>query len=819
MAAAAAAALAQQPCDGAIRQSTLLQGILWRLNIRPQRRVSAWDIRCEWWVWQLLKLPGACHGWWVRRPRHPPGPGPRVSESGYLESSFDQTLLALASRKTSIRPVLLCRRHRASHAAMPADRLLNTLLQHYQDVHDEPKSEQILGTTVHLLTHLGNPLNLGVLTSQLLTAPAIWRRPGFDLSHALRIVSIYNTAALRVRQDAAEALEKKNKPGFAHAPPPPPGQERESGGLKPEDWVRAVVKGADDRSARWQHLLVLTGVLVGFEGNDRRTLSRGLRGTLQQAVVTAANMALRSHAEDGPLAEASIVMALNYAFPLLSAHHQAQLDCDVLLPVLLWAMLREGCVDGVFLEGIARDVTQTVGGGGGGGGCSWPQHAPSFLTLVDMDRRPVMSNMGPVAKMAAFAATHARDTNIVLQAQEDLLLFSHKLLDAWAKCRLSSVEYGVASAQLSQETLQATWPVLWQVLKKIMFGVVATLQSIVSRGLLDPRMLHEAVAPSVAAKSLQILRNISFISSVDGNNAFQVYTFTYLTSLDVICRSTPACEKFLSDFRPAEGLSVPSAHLQRTLDLYYLNVAEHMPLSLTTEAADVLIIKPATSYMSFDGVMSPTMVEMFESAHSAVLSVLSCPQHSALTIQLAPFYIVKLFESFPHQISPRQFRVAFKTVIQMVSPPFEIAALEPMLGETLLEMLLNYIATASTVPLAPDEAAQAASTEGGVTLQSAQSALVLALIDALPFLPLPLVEEWMAIAAQTLNTIADPRLRRPVKERFWDILINGEMDVERSAIGVAWWGTKGGRELVLFGAGPAEPPMMSGALMTGESKL
>ena len=56
---------------------------------------------------------------------------------------------------------------------MPADRLLNTVLQHYQDVHDASKTEQILGTTTHLLAQLSNPLNLGVLTCQLLTAPAI----------------------------------------------------------------------------------------------------------------------------------------------------------------------------------------------------------------------------------------------------------------------------------------------------------------------------------------------------------------------------------------------------------------------------------------------------------------------------------------------------------------------------------------------------------------------------------------------------------------------------------------------------------------------
>lgn len=87
-------------------------------------------------------------------------------------------------------------------------------------------------------------------------------------------------------------------------------------------------------------------------------------------------------------------------------------------------------------------------------------------------------------------------------------------------------------------------------------------------------------------------------------------------------------------------------------------------------------------------------------------------------------------------------------------------------------------------------------------------------LSALP--PLPLVDDWLTIAAESLNKIANPRLREPVKRRFWDLLVSGEMDVERAAIGVAWWGTKGGRELVLSGA--SEAPMMSGAIIhDGES--
>jgi hypothetical protein len=254
------------------------------------------------------------------------------------------------------------------------------------------------------------------------------------------------------------------------------------------------------------------------------------------------------------------------------------------------------------------------------------------------------------------------------------------------------------------------------------------------------------------------------------------------------------------------------------MDIYYLSLAEHLPLNLSTTACEELIVKPATAYLEHDGPLSPAMVELFESAHSAILSVLSCPQHSSLTMTMAPFYIVKLFESFPHRISPRQFRVAFKTVMQIVSPPFPISMMEPHLSETLLEMLRFQAINASTTPLPPpaDSASQAASAESGEELLSAQSSLALALVDSLPFLPLPLLEEWLTIAAEVLNTIADPRLRQPVKKRFVDILVSGELDVERAAIGVAWWGTKGGRELVAHGGAP-QSAMMSGALNGDET--
>ncbi|KAH8176283.1 peroxin 8 [Sarocladium implicatum] len=670
---------------------------------------------------------------------------------------------------------------------MPADRLLNNVLQHYQDVHDEPKTEQIIGSTVHLLTDLTNPLNLSLLTSHLLTAPALWQRPD-QLRIALRIISIYNTAAVRIQQNQSRG---------------------EGSGVGCEEWTRAVVKGADERSRRWQHLLILTGVLMGMEGEDRRSLSGSLRNTLGHAVVTAANLALENHVIDGSIAAASIVLALTYAFPLLAPYHQTQVDCDKLLPVLISTLAgEEGLQHGSFLDAITRNVSAITGNA-----ILWSERSASFLQLQHLESRPLVIGMGPLSKLAGFAIQQARDTRAVLSAHDQLHLLSKELFDAWSRTPFRAIDPAEELIRLSPETRDGTWPALWRVLRKALFGIIATLQAIVSRSLLDPNMLNERVAPEVASKSLHTLRNLCFISSRDGNKAFQAYTFSYMASLDVLSRYSPACEAFLRNARTSDPTYTTVDHLDRTMDVFYLSLAEHLPLGLSTATCDELIIKPASTYLDHEGPLSPAMVELFESAHSSILSVLSCPQHSSLTMTMAPFYIVKLLESFPRRISPRQFRVAFKTVMQIVSPPFPISQMEPHLSETLLEMLRFQAANASAVPLPPsaDATAQAASMEHGEEPLSEQSALALAMVDSIPFLPLPLLEEWLTIAAETLNLITDPRLRQPVKNRFVDVLVSGELDVERAAIGVAWWGTQGGRELVA-NSGVSQPAVMSGAL-------
>lgn len=686
---------------------------------------------------------------------------------------------------------------------MPADSLLNQVLADYQTVHDERHTERLFGTTLTLLTDLGNPLNLSLLTSQFLTAPAIWHRhaPDADPLRAtcLRVLSVFNSAAIHARRNELENADKQAALGFGITASPPVG-----GGLKSEAWARAVVKGADERSSRWQHLLVLAGIFMGFEGNGRQSLGGSMKRTLEGAVVTAANLALHSLDREPPVARAATVLALNWAFPLMSELANEGLDCDALLPVALDAMVgAAGLQGGLFLGPIGADVKQI------GQRLDWPETSRSFHGIQDFSSKPLVETAGPLSRLIAYAVERARDHRLVLQAQENLLAFTSTLLAQWSNVKLCDVEISQEGLLLTEITLQTTWPTLWRFLTNTLFAVVAILRAVTARSLLDPRLRNNVTGAVVASKTLHIYRNLYFVSS-RGNDSFQAYTFSYLASIDILSRHSELTVTFLRDTTTSTPGSIPIHALARTLDLFYLNTAEHLPLNIPTEACENLIIQPATVYLSHNAPHSKLMMELFEAAHSAILSVLSCPQNGSIAVKLAPFYAETLLRSFPTRISPRQFRLAFSTLMQILSPPFPVSATRPDLAETLLEMVLLRIPQAGQVPL-PATHDQSLSAPPPM---SEQSALVLTLIDALPYLPLPIVEEWMDVAAGALHGVSDSMLRDVTKQRFWEILGSGEMDVERAAIGVAWWGTKGGRELVLFGSAGvyAQQPLMSGAL-------
>jgi len=684
--------------------------------------------------------------------------------------------------------------------------MLTTVLGAYQKLPDPALTTKILGSTTSLLTTLANPLNVSLLTSQLLAAPAIWTHP-IHLPTCLRIISIYNTAAITVLKQVQS--NDSHRLGYP----------RQGGGLGPDDWARAVVKGADDKSPRWRHVLVIAGVLLGMEGQERQGLSSGLRSTLEGALIMAANLAMEEPRNGFFFGGEAILLALNHTFDLLSEHSKRGIHFDVLAPIAINAMKGpSGYEMAKFVGAINKDVRPTPPNK-----FDWSQNSPSFVHLKEVSSRPLITSMGPFSRLVAYTVEHLRMSNpVLLHLVEDMQGFTEELANQWRQNKLSEVDPSEFEQLLTLETSRVTFPQLFQVLKSAMFALVVILRAVVGRVLVDPAIATDIHAPSLASSSLQILRNIYFITSRLGPSAFSAYTFVSLTSADILSRYPLQSKLFLESIRPQHPGIIPANALDRTLDLFFLNTAEHFPLVLSPSDNESLILNAANPYINSGA--HKNLLEIFEAAHSATLAALAAPQNAQLAARIIPFYSQALFASFPKNLSPRQFRFAFKTLMQITTPPSPLAASHPLLPDTLLELLRYRADQAPTVPMPPsltfkDTAADALSSTQPPL--SEQAALTLALIDALPTLTPSQLYEWLPLVAEAVNGIQDTSMREPCRARLWEVLESGEMDVDRSAVCVAWWTSRGGREMVIGGLRlgqimAGEEAMMSGALQERE---
>jgi hypothetical protein len=152
---------------------------------------------------------------------------------------------------------------------------------------------------------------------------------------------------------------------YNKAKPPEPGQLPVGGNLSLDDWIRAIAAGADDRSQRWKHLIVLGGLLIGIGGLEEQGMdlywASAMRKRVESALVQATNLALievRERNEADALGGQTITLVLNHAFGCIADMEKAQINYDLLLPVLIGTAYysNEGFQSAYFLGGLDLDV-------------------------------------------------------------------------------------------------------------------------------------------------------------------------------------------------------------------------------------------------------------------------------------------------------------------------------------------------------------------------------------------------------------------------------------------------------------------------------
>ena len=569
--------------------------------------------------------------------------------------------------------------------------------------------------------------------------------------------------------------------------------------LPQDEWIRVVIGGADDQSPRWRHLLMLGGLLLGFGPAEDENLSRNMRSTLESALVTAANATLEEMTQNDELGQQTVTLVLNHCFPALSDSERARLDYERLLPVLMRTLLHspQGLRSAYFLGAVDPDVR-----GISASQFQWSERSPSFQQVQSMLSGTLLSSLGPLARLIGHAIEQVKGPWLITAALEDIESVARTLYLQWRHTKLSEIDASEESIFLDTESLTKTTPVLWKLLRSSLYALVIILRSVVGRTLGDSALASDSVATEIATRTLHTLRYLFFITLRLGPAAFSQYTFIYLCSLDILSAYPEQTEDFLRAIKPSELGRIPPHPLDRCLDLFFLNTAEQFATVLGPQASEELLVACALPYLSAGSTNTGPLIPIFEAAHSVLLAVFSSPQNATLTGRHLPAYVETLFAVFPANLSARQFRIAFKTLLQLTSPPLGLAERQPELAGTLLELLYHRAEHAAVVPLPPQHNSHDAAdpaTEDDVIELSEQAIFTLTLMDTLPHISLALLDEWLPLVADAINNIDDSSMRDYCKDHMWHMLIDGEMDPDRSQLCAGWWSTGGGREMILFG--------------------
>jgi hypothetical protein len=355
-----------------------------------------------------------------------------------------------------------------------------------------------------------------------------------------------------------------------------------------------------------------------------------------------------------------------------------------------------------------------------------------------------------------------------------LSAFSKSLETQWRQTQLSYVDVHDEARTFTDETLSVTTPVLWRVLRASLFSLVIIFRGFTARLIGDRLLAADAVAPALVCQILRSLRSVYFISSRVGTSSFTQYSFVQLACVDILSAYPAHVEDLMQLIRPDPINVIPASPVDRASSLYFLNIAEHFALVLSPPMHEVLVAA-ARPYLT-----TAIYPLLFEAAHSVVLAVLCVSQNTAA---LAAAYADTLFGAFPSSLSPRQFRLAFKTLLRVTLPPSALASSDPDLVPALLE-LLRHRAEHANPALMP--AADATSTSTS-TPASEQSTLTLAALDVLPLFPRRLLDEWLPLAANLVQRVAAGPLQEECRARLWQIVSDGELDPDRALVSFAWW--------------------------------
>jgi len=355
----------------------------------------------------------------------------------------------------------------------------------------------------------------------------------------------------------------------------------EAGAMGVQEWITAVVKGANRNVPRWKHILLLGGVLSAIRdgrdgqggrgksgtggvaggvggGGNAYLIPRVTRTSLEDAFCRAVNLSVESgSAAAAPVTgkpakdlESDVLsLILSHSINHLSPRAKLLIDYDALLPTVVRSIFysSEGFQSGYFLSKIENDVVMR------NGLLSWPAKSNSLLELQHRLSRPLFTSLSSVARLASMCVRESKSPGSIHILLDRINEFTQTLTAQWNMTRLSGVSLVDEPRLIDPESRRATMPVVWQMLKMVLFTAVLIVSEVSAR-LVKEEEWNEG-RKIVASKILHMLRGLYFITSRLGTQGFTSYNFVYMSSIDILGMHAEEAERWVRSVAPQNGLS------------------------------------------------------------------------------------------------------------------------------------------------------------------------------------------------------------------------------------------------------------------------
>ncbi|CAJ0638081.1 8239_t:CDS:2, partial [Entrophospora sp. SA101] len=310
-----------------------------------------------------------------------------------------------------------------------------------------------------------------------------------------------------------------------------------------------------------------------------------------------------------------------------------------------------------------------------------------------------------------------------------------------------------------QETRKCT-PLLWKILKPLLFSITMIFRAIVSRSILE---YHE----NEVQERILILSTFShlyFITLRFSIYGFPTYKVVLFAVLDKVKSDHKELENILNILKPSPP-SNKDKSTETSRFVFYLLVIEQSMKELDDEIVENEILPFIYPYLK-----DKSEIRLYESVHVVILAMFSTKKR--ISPKLSPFYCNLLLQAYPDLLTVGQLRAAYSIVIRSLSET------DDALAWVCLEKLIKAIENLPT-------------TDNIYTaLLFHRGHLLLTLIDQIKSVNLIFLKTLLLKIKNFLTNEPNSISKNAIQKVLFDAL-STELDYTKKEAGVKWWLTEG----------------------------